>query len=150
MKKLSLVISLLSALLLVMAFQNCAPSDESGQLSTDEGLKVSGEICPMYAEPQCEATEEIVLGVDAEGCDFPYCAKKDKKSNCPIYNRPLCELDEYPAVIFDSNLCPMPVCEKKPKEIACPIYNRPICEAGTSIHIVKDKNGCDKPICVVF
>ncbi len=150
MRKLSLIASVLCAFLLTIAFQNCAPSSDSGSSVSDEDLKVTGDICPMYMPPLCEDDEEIVIGVNDAGCDYPYCAKKDDKTNCPIYNRPLCQPDEYVAIIFDNNLCPMPVCEKKSKEVLCPIYNRPICETGTTIKIVKDQNGCDKPICVVY
>jgi cytoskeletal protein RodZ len=85
-----------------------AEGSQSSKTTTNETTKsTQSQTCPEIDVPACSSSEELVTGVDENGCSFAYC----KPNGCPPIDVPQCQPGQNLKYTTDENGCSFADCE---------------------------------------
>ena len=82
-------------------------SSEGSSTGTGNTAKSQSATCPEIDVPACASTDELVTGVDEDGCSYAYC----KPNGCPPVAVPQCAAGTTLVYTTDENGCTFATCE---------------------------------------
>ena len=78
-----------------------------GSGTSSNTTKSQSPTCPEIDVPACASTDELVTGVDEDGCSYAYC----KPNGCPPIDVPQCAPGQGLKYTTDENGCTFATCE---------------------------------------